>query len=100
MTSRQKALGVTEHGYQAGIVEGNWMRDIEAFAAKAATLKRGAQYHGKDIIKMWMPEYADMDGFVTAKREECIPYLNGISIMHPEAYHYTNTHGLDLLTVR
>lgn len=101
MTNRQKKLGVTEYGYQTGIVDGNWMRDIEAFAAKLATLRRGRQYSGADIIRAWLPaEYAEYDSLIYSKLEECIPYLNGLSYLHPEAYYYTNTHGLDLLTVK
>lgn len=100
MTKRQQKLGITETGYQDGIIDGNWMRNREAFEAKAATLKKG-QYHGREVIQAWFPaEYRDYDSFIDEKHEACIPFFNAITILHPEAYLYTNTHGLDLLTVK
>lgn len=50
MTKRQKALGVTEYGYQRGIKEGEFLADGEAFLAKIATVKKG-QYIALDITK-------------------------------------------------
>lgn len=37
MTRRQKALGVTEYGYQRGVKEGEFLADMECFLAKMAT---------------------------------------------------------------
>ena len=41
MTKRQKALGVTEFGYEVGIKEGEFLLNSEAFLAKMATIKKG-----------------------------------------------------------
>lgn len=40
MTKRQKALGVTQFGYEVGIKEGNFLLNSEAFLAKMATIKK------------------------------------------------------------
>jgi hypothetical protein len=93
MTKRQKALGVTEHGLERGIAKGEFLADNEAFLAKAATIKIG-QYKGIDIVKQWF-------GFESyTKLEQMQPFLFGLTAKYPKYFNYTDTHGLDLLTVR
>jgi hypothetical protein len=99
MTNRQKKLGVTECGYIQGIIDGNFLANFDAFKAKAATIKKG-QYNGAVIIKEWFPEYADCKWFVEMKLSQAQPFLFGLSATMPEHFVYTDTHGLDLLTVK
>ena len=94
MTNRQKALGVTEYGYHRGIEKGEFLADFEAFLAKAATIKKG-QYKAIDITKAWFGEWAG-----ESKHEQVKPFLNGLSATRNRHFNYTDTHGLDLLTVR
>ena len=93
MTKRQIKLGVTEYGYSRGITKGEFLADNEAFLAKAATIKIG-QHNGIDLIEQWF-------GFrCYAKLEQVKPFLFGISAKFPEYFNYTDTHALDLLTVK
>ena len=95
MTNRQKALGVTEYGYQRGIKQDEWLADYECFKAKAATIKKG-QYKALEITKKWYGEFcAEVVHEYTVKR-----YLFGLSINHPDKFYYTDTCGLDCLTVK
>jgi hypothetical protein len=94
MTNRQRALKVTEYGYQRGIIKGEFLADNEAFLAKAATIAKG-QYKGIAICKKWFGEYA---GY--SKLEQMKPFLFGLTAVMPEHFHYSDTHGLDCLTVR
>ena len=93
MTKRQKALGVTEKGYKRGIIEGEFIATFEAFAAKMATVKKG-QYNGIDLIEQWfgIKSYA--------KLEQIQPLLFGLTANYPKYFNYTDTNGLDLLTVK
>lgn len=95
MTKRQKALGVTEYGYQRGIVKGEFLADREAFLAKAATIKKG-QYTGLDITKQWIGEM----GTAVIHEYDVKPRLFGLSAVMPEHFYYTDTNGLDCLTVK
>ena len=99
MTKRQKALGVTAEGYKTGITEGNFLLNNEAFLAKIATLKKG-EYSGIDIIKQWIPEYAEYENCMYMKLEEMKPFLFGLTARIPKHFYYTDTNGLDCLTVR
>lgn len=99
MTNRQKALGVTAYGYQRGIVDGEFLADYEAFKAKASTIKKG-QHLGINIIRAWCPEYAEMDFFCIMKLEEAKRFFFGLTVNMPEHFYYTDTNGLDCLTVR
>jgi hypothetical protein len=93
MTKRQKMLGVTEYGYERGIIKGEFLADNEAFLAKAATIKKG-QYKGIDLIEQWF-------GFrCYAKLAQVQPFLFGLTAIMPDHFNYTDTHGLDCLTVR
>lgn len=94
MTKRQKALNVTGYGYQRGIIKGEFLADHEAFLAKAATIHKG-QYSGIAITKKW---FGDDAGY--AKHEQVKPYLFGLSAVMPEHFWYSDTNGLDCLTVR
>lgn len=93
MTNRQKALGVTEYGYKRGITDNEFLTSNEAFLAKIATVKKG-QYHGIDIIEKWF----GIKSYV--KLEEMKPFLSGLTVIMPEHFYYTDTNGLDLLTIR
>ena len=99
MTNRQKKLGVTEYGYKRGIIKGEFLADNEAFRAKAATIKKG-EYRGRDIIAAWFPEYADMAGFMLLKLEEAKPFFFGLTAVLPNNFNYSDTHGLDKLSVK
>ena len=94
MTKRQKALNVTEYGYQRGIIKGEFLADHEAFLAKAAIIHKG-EYNGITITKIWFGEDA---GY--AKLEQMKPFLFGLTAIMPEHFYYTDTHGMDCLTVR
>lgn len=95
MTKRQKALGVTAYGYQRGIVDGEFLADREAFLAKAATIKKG-QYTGLEITKQWLGEV----GASVIHEYDVKPRLFGLTVTMPEHFYYTDTNGLDCLTVR
>lgn len=94
MTKRQKALNVTEYGYQRGIVKEEFLADNEAFLAKASTIAKG-QYNGLTICKKW---FGDCAG--EAKLEQIKPFLFGLTAIMPEHFNYSDTHGLDCLTVK
>ena len=82
MTKRQKVLGVTEYGYERGIVKGEFLADNEAFLAKAATIKKG-QYKGIDLIEQWF-------GFrCYTKLEQVKPFLFGLTAIMPNHFNYT-----------
>lgn len=94
MTKRQKALGVTEYGYRRGCILGEFMADYESFFAKAATIKKG-QYIGLDIAKKWFD-----DEYVAAGlHPEMQRFFFAISCNCSSHFIYSNTHGLDCLTV-
>ena len=95
MTKRQKSLGVTEYGYQRGIIEGEWRADYECFKAKAATVKKG-QYTAVDITKKWL----GTDFCAEIIHEDVKRYWFGLSVNYPDKFNYTDTFGLDCLTVK
>lgn len=97
MTKRQNALGVTEYGYQRGIVDGEFLADHEAFLAKAATIKKG-QYFGRTIAEMWFSDWPEW--MAHSKLEQMKPFFFGLTATKHEHFNYTDTHGLDCLTVR
>jgi hypothetical protein len=99
MTNRQTKLGVTEYGYAEGIIDGNFLANFDAFKAKAATIKKG-QYNGAYIMRLWFPEYAESDAFIYMKLRQAQPFFHGLSAVCSDHFHYTDTHGLDLLTVK
>ncbi len=93
MTNRQKKIGVTQYGYQRGIKDNEFLSSNEAFLAKIATLKKG-QYKGMDIIAKWFGYESE------AKLEQLKPYFYGVTAVKSEYFNYTDTHGLDLLTIK
>jgi len=99
MTKRQKNLGVTTFGYEQGIKQGEFLSNFEAFKAKAATIRKG-QYYGIDIIKSWFPEYAEYQACAYTKLEQAQPFFFGLTARLPDYFNYSNTNGLDVLTVR
>jgi len=99
MTKRQENIGVTAEGYNSGIVKEEFLANFEAFTAKASTLKKG-EYKGIEITKKWFPDYAEMESFIRTKHEEMKPFLFGLTARFPEYFNYTDTYGLDILTVK
>lgn len=101
MTKRQKMLGVTEYGYQRGIVEGEFLADIETFLAKIATVKKG-QYLGRNVAKMFFAEECKRHGewYVDCKLKQMQSFLFGLTAIMPEHFYYTDTNGLDCLTIQ
>lgn len=95
MTKRQKALGVTEFGYEIGIKKGEFLLNIEAFLAKMATVKKG-EYRAIELTKKWLGE----DCAIVKHEFDVKPMLRGLAVIMPEHFYYTDTNGLDCLTVR
>ena len=96
MTKRQKALGVTEFGYEVGIKEGNFLLNIEAFLAKMATVKKG-EYIGLELTKMLLGN----DCCAVVKHEYDVkPLLRVLTAIMPEHFYYTDTNNLDCLTLK
>ena len=95
MTNRQKAIGVTEYGYERGIKDNEWRADYECFLAKLATVKKG-EYILTNLVAKWIG--SDCGASIIA--EEIRPYVYGASVNHPDKFYYTNTFGLDCLTVK
>lgn len=98
MTNRQKALNVPEWAVEMA-KNGEWLRCTEAMLAQLATVKRGNQYRGADLIAKWLPQFADTPWMINLKRDDAIPMWLGISAIYPDHFHYTCTHDLDLLWV-
>lgn len=94
MTNRQKKLGVTEYGYTRGIVYDEFLADYEAFLAKAATIKKG-QYRGIDIVKAWL----GYESYVTLDYD-FKPFFFALTVNLPDNFYYSDTLGLDCLTVK
>lgn len=94
MTKRQKMLGVTEYGYQRGIVDGEFLADIEAFLAKLATVKKG-QCLGIEIARQWFEGICPQ-----VKLQQMKPFLHGLTALMPDHIYYSDTHGLDCLTLK
>lgn len=95
MTKRQKALGVTEYGYQRGFKDGEFLADMECFLAKMATVKKG-QYKAIELTKKFCGELG-----ARAKHEyEVKPKLYGLTVLYSDHFYYTDTNGLDCLTIK
>lgn len=108
MTNRQKKLGVTEYGHKRGIIDGEFLSSNEAFRAWIATIKKG-QHLGVNIVLNHIIKknllYADYDydvlmRFARTKLEQVKPFLFGLTATMPEHVYYTDTNGLDTLTLR
>lgn len=105
MTRRQLNMGVTEEGIKAAKA-GEFLRDMEAFVAKMSTLKKG-QYRAVDLTIKFMKESDEKSGLTFLEgcarithEYDVIPKLNGLTVLYPDYFYYTNTHGLDCLTVK
>ena len=99
MTKKQEALGLLCWDIEEGVKNGNFLRNKHAFLAKLSTLKKG-EYIGIEVLKKWMPEMAEYDASMKIKHEEAIPYFHFAAISFPKYFGYSNTHGLDMLTIR
>lgn len=101
MTKRQRMLGVTDYGYQRGIVQGEFLADLESFLAKIATVKKG-QYFGRDVAKMFFAEECKQQGewLVDCKFKQMQPFLVALTVIMPTHIYYANTHGLDCLNIQ
>lgn len=95
MTKRQKALGVTEFGYEVGIKEGDFLLNSETFLAKMATVKKG-EYRAIELSEKWFGECG-----ASVKHEYQVkPLLRGLTAIMPEHFYYTETNDLDCLTIK
>lgn len=105
MTKRQINMGVTEDGIRAA-KSGEYLRDMESFLAKMSTVKKG-EYKAVDITIKFLKELAEKDKTTFIEgcarithQYEVIPLLNGLTVRCPEYFYYTNTNGMDCLTVK
>lgn len=105
MTKRQINIGVTEEGLRAAKA-GEFLKDMDAFVAKMSTVKKG-QYKAVDLTIKFIREDAEKnripfwEGCARITHEyDVIPKLNGLTILYPDYFYYTNTCGLDCLTVK
>lgn len=93
MTQRQINIGVSSYGIEM-LNEYGCISCVEAFLATISTHKKG-QFKGIDICKeLFSEEIASL------KMDDVRPLLNAVSIIAPKYFHYTNTLGLDLFTIR
>lgn len=94
MTRRQKALGCTEDAVERA-KNGEFLCDMETFIAKMATVKKG-EYIALELTKQFFGEFCS-----TVKHEyEIKPLLHGLTVLMPEHFYYTDTLGLDCLTIK
>lgn len=99
MNKRQQNLNVTDQAIIQGVKNNEFLANYEAFKAKISTLKKG-QYSSIELIKNWIPQYQDMESFVLIKSEEIKPFLFGLTANFPKYFNYSDTNGLDILTVK
>ena len=93
MTKRQKMLGCTEYGVERA-KKGEWLADFESFMAKMATVKKG-QYIGFDLFS----KKFGIDSHVKYEMD-VQKFLVALDVNCNKHFVYTNTLGLDCLTVR
>ena len=105
MTKRQMNMGVTEYGIRAAR-DGEFLRDKESFIAKLSTVKKG-QYKAVELMSKFIKESCEkngltfMEGCARITHEYDIkPLLFGLSVTMPEYFYYTDTNGMDCLTVK
>lgn len=105
MTKRQINMGVTEDGIKAA-KSGEFLRDMEAFVAKMSTVKKG-QYRGVDLTIKLIREADEKNGLSFSEgcarithEYDVKPMLFGLTVRLPEYFYYTDTNGLDCLSVR
>lgn len=106
MTVRQKNLGVTIYGIEES-KKGNYFANSDAFLARISTYKKG-QYKGYNVMLKLCEEIIRKFGFnwMTPEELACTnyekvkSYLIGLSVTKPQYFYYTDTLGLDNLTIR
>lgn len=96
MTRRQNKIGVTSYGIQM-LKQYGCISCIEAFIAALSTHKKG-QFRGLDICKELFPTLDEELAILKFDDVKCL--LNAATIIAPDFFHYTNTLGLDTLTIR
>ena len=103
MTERQRKLGVTTSDIEQ-VKKGNIMADNGSFLAWMATVKKG-QYLGRNVCKKMCkaiskhlpPNIETNEDLVFQEfKRKC----KGLAASHPEQFYYTDTLGLDNLTIR
>ena len=102
MTTRQRNLEVTTYGIEQ-VKNGNIIADIESFKAWMATVKKG-QYIGRDICRKMYNEIGKVLGFEVSFDNEDFwrfqSFCKGLAINYPQYFSYTDTLGLDNLTIK
>lgn len=102
MTTRQRNLGVTAYGLEQ-LKKGNYMADNDSFLAWMSTVKKG-EYRGRDILQKMYDKLSKMSGLDATFTDsdffqfQCM--CRGLSATHPKYFYYTDTLGLDNLTIR
>jgi hypothetical protein len=102
MTTRQRNLGVTAYGIEQ-VKKGNYMADYDSFKAWMSTVKKG-EYIGRNLLQKMYDELSKIVGFEATFTEsdffrfQCM--CRGLAANHPQYFYYTDTLGLDNLTIR
>lgn len=105
MTKRQINMRVTEEGIKA-VKAGEFLKDMDAFVAKMSTVKKG-QYKAVDLTIKFMKETCKKNDLLFYEGAARIlheydvkPMLFGLTVRMPEYFYYTDTNGMDCLTVK
>lgn len=102
MTKRQKALGCTDYGVEKAR-NGEWLYDFECFLAKVATIKKG-QYIGFKLFSGILKSESGLEFpdevWRIKYRQNIQPFLFALNVKHHDHFVYTDTNGLDCLTVK
>jgi hypothetical protein len=106
MTARQRNLGVTTYGIEE-CKNGNYFANSDAFLARISTYKKG-QYTGYNVMLKLCEEIISKFGFdwmtpedlACTNYEKVKSYLRGLSATKSQYFYYTDTLGLDNLTIR
>lgn len=85
----------------------NYFATREAFLARISTYKKG-EYTGfkvmvklcEEIIKSQKIDWVTAEDLAYSNYEKVKCYLRGLSITHPTHFYYTDTLGLDNLSIR
>lgn len=105
MTKRQLNMGVTEEGIRDAKA-GEFLNDMDSFIAKMSTVRKG-QYKALELMKKFMKESCEKNGLTFT--ESCVritheydikPMLLGLTVRMPEYFYYTDTNGMDCLTIK
>ena len=106
MTARQRNLGVTTYGIEE-CKNGNYFANSDAFLARISTYRKG-QYTGynvmlklcEEIISRFGFDWMTLEDLACTNYEKVKSYLRGLSATKPQYFYYTDTLGLDNLTIR